>query len=63
MTRESNRNRWPELAKAVDQMKAAFGDVQVLCIRENGKVVAGKPYGAGSAFIVPEEDWQPRKKK
>ena len=63
MGRESNRNRWPELAKVVDQMRQVFGDVQVLCIKEQGQVVAGKPYGEGSVFIVPQEDWQPKRKK
>ena len=63
MSRESNRQRWPELAKVVDQMRQVFGDVQVLCIKEKGQVAAGKPYGEGSIFIVPQEDWKPRKKK
>jgi hypothetical protein len=44
-------------------MRAAFGEVQVLCIHEGGKLVAGKPYGERSAFIVPVEDWKPRKSK
>jgi len=63
MSREANRKRWPELAKVVDQMRQVFGDVHTLCIHEKGKLVAGKPYGEGSIFIIPEEDWQPKRKK
>jgi hypothetical protein len=61
MTRQSNRDRWPELAEAVDQLKAAFGQVHVLSIYENGKLVAGKHYERN--LIVPEEDWLPKRKK
>ena len=61
MSKESNRNRWPDLAKAVDQMKTVFGEVQVLSIYESGKLVAGKHYQRN--LIVPTEDWLPRKKK
>jgi len=61
MSRESNRTRWPELAKVVDQMKAVFGEVQVLSIYESGKLVAGKHYQRN--LIVPTKDWLPRKKK
>jgi len=61
VSKESNRERWPQLAEAVDQLKAVFGQVQVLSIYENGKLVAGKHYERN--LIVPLEDWLPRRKK
>ena len=39
----SNRERWPDLAKKVDQMRAVFGEVSVLNIYEHGSLVAGHP--------------------
>ena len=57
MSKENNRDRWPELAKAVDEMRKVFGDVQVLSIYENGKLVAGKDYKRN--LIIPTKDWRP----
>ena len=62
MSKESNRNRWPELAKVVDQMRQVFGEIQVLNIYESGKLVAGKER-TGMSEVIPEEDWQPKRKK
>jgi hypothetical protein len=56
LSRESNRNRWPELAKIVDQMRQVFGEIKVESIHENGKLVAGKER-------IPERDWEPKRKK
>jgi hypothetical protein len=61
LSKESNRNRWPELAKVVDQMRQVFGEIKVESIHENGKLVAGKE--RTGIQIVPERDWEPRRKK
>ena len=62
MSKESNRNRWPDLAAVVDQMRQVFGEVKVESIHENGNLVAGKER-AGMSEVIPARDWQPRKKK
>lgn len=36
-----NRQRWPQLAEVVDQMRTFFGDVRVISIYEKGELVAG----------------------
>ncbi len=36
-----NRQRWPELAEVVDQMRTFFGDVRVINVYEKGELVAG----------------------
>jgi len=38
---KGNRQRWPELAETVDQMRTFFPEVSVLNIVENGRLVAG----------------------
>jgi len=62
MTRQSNRDRWPELAKVVDQMRQVFGEVKVEAIYESGKLVAGKER-TGMSEVIPAKDWQPKRKK
>lgn len=59
MSKENNRDRWPELAKAVDEMRKVFGDVSVISIHENGKLVAGKEYKRN--LIIPIKPWEPSK--
>jgi hypothetical protein len=61
LSKESNRNRWPELAKIVDQMRQVFGEIKVESIHENGKLVAGKE--RTGTQIIPERDWEPKRKK
>ena len=39
----NNRDRWPDLAEKVDQLRSVFGDVKVLNIYEHGRLVAGNP--------------------
>jgi len=59
LSKESNRNRWPELAKIVDQMRQVFGEVKVESIHENGKLAAGKE--RTGTQIIPERGWEPRR--
>ena len=42
-SKQTNRERWPDLAEKVDQMRAVFGEVSVLNIYEHGSLVAGHP--------------------
>jgi hypothetical protein len=61
MSRESNRERWPELAKVVDEMREVFGDVKVIAVYEKGELVIGTE-DKHRALIVPAADWQPKRK-
>jgi hypothetical protein len=40
-------------------MRKVFGDVSVISIHENGKLVAGKEYKRN--LIIPTEPWGPSK--
>lgn len=43
MTRDSNRERFPELAKVMDHYRALYGNPVMRCIRDaDGNIVAGK---------------------
>jgi hypothetical protein len=43
-------------------MRQVFGEIKVESIYENGKLVAGKER-TGMSEVIPEEDWQPKRKK
>jgi hypothetical protein len=61
MSRETNRNRWPELAKIVDEMREVFGDVKVVAVYEKGQLVLGTE-DPHRSLIIPAADWEPSKK-
>ncbi len=59
MNKQDNRQRWPDLAKAVDNLRAVFGEVSVMNIYEHGNLVMGKPiYGH---LIQPHVDGLPER--
>jgi len=61
LSKQDNRQRWPDLAKAVDNLREVFGEVSVMNIYEHKKLVVGKPIEGD--LIVPNPPWEPRKKK
>jgi len=42
LNKQDNRQRWPDLAKAVDNLRAVFGEVSVMTVYEGDKLVAGR---------------------
>lgn len=45
MSREANRERWPEFAEWLDGMRETFGDVKVLYVKfPDGAEIKSKEY-------------------
>ena len=60
--KQKNRERWPEMAEFVDNMRDAFGDVKVIAVYEHGRLVMGKP-DPFVDFVQPTDDYDYTQRK
>lgn len=45
---KENRERYPDLAKFVDELRAVFGEVKIVEVKENGKMLSAMPNETGN---------------